>query len=279
MAAWQSTTNTLKGIPSTKSRRPFRAIPRIDASSVFLLDATGSRAAWSCDRFVMAFRCAGDSLFTIPHLPTMSTTVSLWHITAALFSSRLQPLFVQRPAVVFFHRRTIVRQGQTIFTPGTCTAAIRNGFPEAIRNAFETLDGPNKVRHIRYGGAIGLLFPFIGAPIRNSRIRSLPSHWTVMRTRAARRNTFVSSIRHDLAFHSCYLWLTSTAMSIGEGLQFRWEKIPDWGIPLREPYGWREGWGRSFETGVILSRDRYRSIPAGRHSAPGRWFCEFRACA
>ena len=210
----------------------------------------------------------------------MPTTGKLAAASPLRFSlPGLQPLVVPRPAVIFFHRRTIVRQGQAIFAPGTGTAAIRNGLPEAIRNAFETLDGPNKVRHIRPGGAFGLVFPFFGAPIRNSRIRSLRFHWSVWPAETARRNAFVSSIRHGLAFHSYYLWLTSAAMSIGEGLQFRWGKIPDWGIYPGEPYGWRKGWSRSFETGIILSRDRYRSVPAGRRCAPGRWFCEFRACA
>jgi hypothetical protein len=90
----------------------------------------------------------------------------------------LRPLVVQHPTVIFFHRRTRVCQGEAIFAPGTGTAAIRIDFPEAVRHAFETLDGPNKVRHIRHGGAFGLMFPFFGAPIRNSWFRSLRFHWS-----------------------------------------------------------------------------------------------------
>jgi hypothetical protein len=110
----------------------------------------------------------------------MPTTLKLAAASPLRFSlPDLQPIVVPRPAGIFFHRRTIVRQGQAICAPGTGTAAIRNGFPEAVRNAFETLDGPNKVRHIQPGGAFGLVFPFFGAPIRNSRIRSLLFHWSV----------------------------------------------------------------------------------------------------
>ena len=182
MAVWKSTTKTLKGTPSTKSWRSFRTIPRIDACSFFLLDATGSRAAWLYGRPVTACRCAGDSIFTIPHLPGMWITIRLPAASPLrFFIPGLRPLFVQHPAVVFFYRPPLVRRGQAIFAPGTCASAVRNGFPEAVRIAFETLDGPNKVRYIRHGGAFGFIFSFFGTPIRKSRIRSLRSHRTVCR--------------------------------------------------------------------------------------------------
>jgi hypothetical protein len=91
----------------------------------------------------------------------------------------LQPLFVHNPAGAFLGHRTLFCRNKAIFAPGTCAAAIRNGFPEAVRIAFETLDGPNKVGYIRHGGAFRLIFFFFGAPIRKPRIRSLRSHRTV----------------------------------------------------------------------------------------------------
>jgi hypothetical protein len=128
----------------------------------------------------MACRCAGDSFFTIAHLPAMSFTV---RIAAALplrfFIPGLQSLFVQNPAGVFFCHPTLFCQDQAIFAPGTCAAAIRNDFPEAVPIAFDTLDGPNKVWYIQHGGRFGFIFFFFGAPIRKPRIRSLRSHRTV----------------------------------------------------------------------------------------------------
>jgi hypothetical protein len=128
----------------------------------------------------MSRRCTGDLLFTIPHLPGGSITERL----AAALSQRFsltgpQPSFIQYLAVFFFCRPTLSRQGQAIFTPGTYGAAIRIGGPETVRIAIQTLDGPNKVWHIRYAGTFGLMFSFFEAPIRKSGICSLRFHWTV----------------------------------------------------------------------------------------------------
>jgi hypothetical protein len=128
----------------------------------------------------MACRCAGDWFFTIPHLPGMSTPEKLAAATPRRFSlPGPQPSSIRYPAVFFFCRPILFRQGQAIFTPGTCEAANRIGGPETVRIAIQTLDGPNKVWYIRHAGAFGLMFSFFEAPIRKSGIPSLRFHWTV----------------------------------------------------------------------------------------------------
>jgi len=180
MAAWRSTTKTLKAMPSIKSCRSFWADLRIDAGPVFFHSVSVSRAAWSCNRPVRASRCADDWFFTIPLLLSMSTIGRLAVASPLRISlPGLQPFFVQHPALAFINRPIFFRQRKAISTPWTCAAAIRNGFPEAVRMAFEALDGPNKVRYIRHGGGFGFIFSFFKAPIRKTRIRSLCSHRTI----------------------------------------------------------------------------------------------------
>jgi hypothetical protein len=149
----------------------------------------------------------------------------------------LQPLFVKHPAVVFIIRPTLFRQGRAIFAPGTCAAAIRNGFPETVRIALEALDGSNKVRYIRHGGAFEFSFSFFKAPIRKFRIRSLRFHWTVCGPGRPAATPSFQIYKTRFEFSPVLSMANQSRNVHRRRASIWWGKIPDWGISLGEPYG------------------------------------------
>jgi hypothetical protein len=159
----------------------------------------------------------------------------------SLFS--LQPSFIQYLAVFFFGRPTLFRQGQAIFTPGACAAAIRISGPEAVRIAFEALNGPNEVGYIRHGGAFGCIFSFFEAPIRKSRIRSLRFHSNFC---GPGRPAATPSFQIDnIAWISRVLDMADLSRNVHRRrASILWGKIPDWGIsPGNRTDGGEDGVG------------------------------------
>ena len=168
IAAWKSTTKTLKGMPSTKSCRSFEVVLRIDASSLFLLDATGSRAAWSYSRPVTACRCAGDLFFTIPHLPGISTTASLWpHHRCDFLFPAFSRYSSSTPLSSFFTARPFSARVRQYSRQGHVRLQSETVFPK--QSGLPSRRWMDRIRCGTSGTAahLDLFFPFLGRRFEN----------------------------------------------------------------------------------------------------------------